>query len=145
MKKKKDLIVNIPFKPNFLGQLMPSKYFIFLNKSNLRGFVKMPATWSWVRAKDLNFFFSWTCSRMKWFLLSIYLVVLWNTGIFASAMADLLSIWISINSYRLNWRSFNSLLSQTTWHTLDDKPTYSASHYKADFLFDNRMKAVSPM
>ena len=64
---------------------------------------------------------------MKWYLVSMCSVFLWNTWFFDKAMAELLSKKIIFSSCWFCERSFNILLIQRAWHAAPVAMTYSAS------------------
>ena len=90
-------------------------------------FVKMSASSSsdLQNSKQISFLF--TNSLIKWNLVSMCLVLLWNTWFFDNAMAELLSQKIVVGSWWFCDKSFKTLLIQTAWHAALVAATYSAS------------------
>ena len=76
----------------------------------------MSTSWSsdLQNSKQISLLF--TNSLMKRNLVSMCLVLLWNTWFFDNAMAELLSQKIVAGSWWFCDKSFNTLLIQTAWH-----------------------------
>ena len=91
------------------------------------GFVNMSASWSLDLQNSRQISLLFTNSVIKWNLVSICLVLLWNTWFFDNAMAELLLQKMVVGSWWFYDKSFNTLLIQTTWHATLVATTYSAS------------------
>ena len=76
-------------------------------------------------SKQISLLF--TNSLMKWNLVLMCLVFLWNTWFFDNAMAELLSRNIVVGSWWFYDKYFKTLLIQTAWHAALVATTYSAS------------------
>jgi hypothetical protein len=91
-----------------------------------RGLVKISASWScggtWIKA---IFPFS-TLSLRKWYLTSMFLVLEWNTGFFATLMALVLSHWSGTCVYS-SPKSLMVYEIQRRWEQQLAATTYSAS------------------
>ena len=98
-----------------------------IHVSFVDGFVKMYVSWSSYLQNYKQISLLFTKSLMKWNLMSMCLVLLWNKWFFDNAMAELLSKNMVVSSWWFCDNSFNTLLIQTAWHTSLVATTYSSS------------------
>lgn len=97
------------------------------NRSIANGLMKMFASWS----LDLQYWNSIdpssTKSLMKWWWISIRLLLQWNIGFFVIAMVLVLSQWILINWEISIPRSSNNLAIQMAWVHAKEAAIYFVS------------------
>ena len=77
------------------------------------------------KSKQISLLF--TNSLMKWNLVSMCLVLLWNTWFLDNDMAELLSQKMVVGSWWFCDKYFKTLLIQTAWHAALVAATYSSS------------------
>ena len=111
-------VENLSFQDNYANTRMCP----FAN-----GFLKMSTSWSSDLQNSKQISLSFTNSLIKWNLVSMCLVLLWNTLFFDNDMAELLSQKIVVGSWWFCDKSFKILLIQTAWHVALVAATYSAS------------------
>jgi hypothetical protein len=125
MVRKNKKIINPP-RINWKGQETPSPPRKHTNVAWSRGFVKMSASWSWVRTWLNTMVPFSTLSLKKWYLTSTCLVLEWSTWFFATLMALVLSqrsgIWVYSSPKSLKMYEIHN-----TWEQQLATATYSAS------------------
>ena len=104
---------------------------ILLNNSNFtraRGLVKISAILSQVLQYSTMISFDCSFSLTKWNWVSICLVFLWNTGLYASLMVLWLSVLMEVEFFCSSPASLRSLLNHITSHVAAHNAWYSDSH-----------------
>lgn len=116
--------LTLPLKLN----LHAKHFFEFMNTSIFNGFVKISLTWCSVLQWTSSTILFFTYSRIKWYFVSMCLLLLWDTGFFASDMTDLLSTYIVVGPSCVRSHSLKILFNQIAWHVHAAEAMYLASH-----------------
>ena len=102
-----------------------------LNNSNFthpRGLVKISAKLSQALQYSTHISFDCIFSRTKWNWVSICLVFLWKTGLYASFIVLWLSVLMLVASFWLSPALLSNLLNQMASHIAAHNAWYSTSH-----------------